>query len=660
MANSTIYPYGVGGQTPSGIGIVNDLVTGGADKALSAQQGVVIGDELYDDLAIPIDTETPELLNIFIDASSGNWTRYFEHYKGKIINISDYKGWPFKIGNKKFPSGNWFYRFAFLTDNTYSDGSSPNYSSVSPFTTQISVSSSADSAQWYEGVVPNDANYIYVYAYNDSNAEGYRDFPPDLFVLEANGVSRLGSIESSITGLDDIKDAWFDKPGTSIEYSVVGTDCRHQQTISNNGTTYTGSSASTVSCFPKSRLESDAVSRISDCYSVAELTSNVLDMKFEPLDVGSWLINIAEYNMNLQFIKRGSYVAVNENNNWEVLWTLDTNTAYFKILVCKKDANGNEIDANNVTFDTGFMTFTKGTVAQSGVPSRIAALESEKGGEICKFSVCSYNIGHFSLGKSSDTFVSDQKEDYDYTNYGSSTPYSNYDAQKTRWRNTLNEYSPDVLLMCEYITTFAHNQAGDVSTENAILSKYLYNRVGPLPSSDSYMRTAVFANIKLGTSDVTYFTNTVQAGRYYQCVEVNICGKDVKFVITHLDWNQGEYGATYRAEQIQKLITDFQNEEYVVICGDFNVSSISEFDSFANAGFTMANDGYLGEVPTYPASGTEVWSGGTKTVVDAARSGIDNIIVKGFAMSNIRVIDKKELSDHCAIMCDLTLIDNDG
>lgn len=39
MANTTIYPYGVGGQLPSSIGVINDLVTGGADKALSAEQG---------------------------------------------------------------------------------------------------------------------------------------------------------------------------------------------------------------------------------------------------------------------------------------------------------------------------------------------------------------------------------------------------------------------------------------------------------------------------------------------------------------------------------------------------------------------------------------------------------------------------------------------
>lgn len=42
MANSTIYPYGTGGTLPSNIGIINDLTTGGADKALSAQQGVVL------------------------------------------------------------------------------------------------------------------------------------------------------------------------------------------------------------------------------------------------------------------------------------------------------------------------------------------------------------------------------------------------------------------------------------------------------------------------------------------------------------------------------------------------------------------------------------------------------------------------------------------
>lgn len=39
MANKTLYPFGVGGQKPSGIEIIDDLTTGGSNKALSAEQG---------------------------------------------------------------------------------------------------------------------------------------------------------------------------------------------------------------------------------------------------------------------------------------------------------------------------------------------------------------------------------------------------------------------------------------------------------------------------------------------------------------------------------------------------------------------------------------------------------------------------------------------
>lgn len=47
MANNTIYPYGTEGQLPSGIGLVNDCVTGGADKALTAEAGKRFYDEVF-------------------------------------------------------------------------------------------------------------------------------------------------------------------------------------------------------------------------------------------------------------------------------------------------------------------------------------------------------------------------------------------------------------------------------------------------------------------------------------------------------------------------------------------------------------------------------------------------------------------------------------
>lgn len=52
MANKTVYPYGTGGSLPSSIGIINDLRTGGADKALAAEQGKVLNEKLYGTFAI--------------------------------------------------------------------------------------------------------------------------------------------------------------------------------------------------------------------------------------------------------------------------------------------------------------------------------------------------------------------------------------------------------------------------------------------------------------------------------------------------------------------------------------------------------------------------------------------------------------------------------
>lgn len=57
MANTTIYPYGPGGSLPASIGIINDLITGGADKALSAEMGKVLGQRQGDPVDILSDLE---------------------------------------------------------------------------------------------------------------------------------------------------------------------------------------------------------------------------------------------------------------------------------------------------------------------------------------------------------------------------------------------------------------------------------------------------------------------------------------------------------------------------------------------------------------------------------------------------------------------------
>lgn len=641
--------------------IVNNLTEGGESDALSAEMGKRLNSYIFGEVAANIDTSEGDLGNII----ENNVWKSYPAYKGKVFDISAYKGWSFKIGNAKSGDGTkWYYRFAFLRDGATTTGTSAAYSVVSPYNAMITIDSTSDDNQWTEGTVPNDATHLYVYAYN----QNYPTFgPPEVSFVDPAPQNRISALEQAVDGLDEIKEDWFDVEGDAETYQIAAANCWRQQSIGTNGVTYYGTNsyngAPTVICAPKSAQQSVCASVPSDCFKISDLAANgKVELQLSSLSSGRWSINVAFFNNSVGFISRDTYVTVNADVSWKAEFNIPANAAYFKVLAVQEDASGNAVDATQVNLSDGWCSFQIGTMAKEGIPARVAALEEkveDVGGQsMSKFTICSWNIGHFSLGKSWDTFISDQKQDLDYTNYGNSTPYSNFEAQRRRWRETLNEYSPDIIMMCEYITTFAHNSGGDVTTADAIFGRYPYNRVGTLPSSTSYMRTAAFANFKLGTSTQVTYAHTVQAGRYYQCVNVKIGSHDVKFVVTHLDFGDSGNGATYRAEQIQKLITDFTDESHVIICGDFNVSSGTEYEAFAQAGYTMANHDYLGDIMTYPPSGTEVWpSGGSKYVVDEPTSPLDNIMVKGFAMGNVRLINKKELSDHCGLVCNLTLIE---
>lgn len=93
MANKTLYPFGVGGQTPSGIDIVDDLTTGGHDKAASA--------------------ETVKELAQYVFMGSGTFAEAYDKARNSVVNFpwmlndTDDEGNVIKkmiwhIGNKRF------------------------------------------------------------------------------------------------------------------------------------------------------------------------------------------------------------------------------------------------------------------------------------------------------------------------------------------------------------------------------------------------------------------------------------------------------------------------------------------------------------------------------------------------------------------------------
>ena len=102
MANKTVYPYGTNGSLPASVGIINDMTTGGADKALSAEQGKIIGGkiEVYDDMVDDlygvereieetVDFSSASLFKISMDAGTFYYRTTSVNYRAYLIPIPE-------------------------------------------------------------------------------------------------------------------------------------------------------------------------------------------------------------------------------------------------------------------------------------------------------------------------------------------------------------------------------------------------------------------------------------------------------------------------------------------------------------------------------------------------------------------------------------------
>ena len=85
-------------------------------------------------------------------------------------------------------------------------------------------------------------------------------------------------------------------------------------------------------------------------------------------------------------------------------------------------------------------------------------------------------------------------------------------------------------------------------------------------------------------------------------------------------------------EEISELINKYKDCDRVIMCGDWNTT---DFSQFRKAGYSLANNGTLFTYPykSYP---------------------LDNIIVKGLRISDVKMI-KTDLSDHYPLVCTVSV-----
>ena len=234
--------------------------------------------------------------------------------------------------------------------------------------------------------------------------------------------------------------------------------------------------------------------------------------------------------------------------------------------------------------------------------------------------VAHWNIGHFSKGKAPYTTIATQETD----------------SLKKIYQDFINQAGADIFGLCEYNPTF--NVGGD-NTADLLFPDFDYSYILDIYA---YNCNSVFSHLPLYNCHQINFSKCIQR-RYYTVTDVVICKTLVKFIETHLDFNQGSYGNSYRLSQMKDLVEAFNDSPYVIICADYNSSYREEYDVFRSSGYSFATD-------SLPNAGS--------TTSDTTRIMIDNILVKGFEIKETKVFPHKSLSDHNMI-CSKFLLKRD-
>lgn len=284
-------------------------------------------------------------------------------------------------------------------------------------------------------------------------------------------------------------------------------------------------------------------------------------------------------------------------------------------------------DAVAVTVPSGaaYLVFT--TENGAGVSSTweiysVSSYQKRFKNRTTKFRYASWNIGQFV---------------YTDWNVGDNThviPSADANEYALKYKSLINDVNADVLGICEYNPSYS---ASNLVTKNVIFQCYKQIYEGTKTGANS--NTIMFNDIEyVGKEEITY--SATGYNRYYTHMTVRMAGENVHIVQTHLDHT---YNAM-RVSEINEVISAMSGYRYVIIAGDFNTGDEStietELAAFKNAGYTMANDGYIGLV-----------------VTSLTQEYVDNIVVKGFSMSNIHTrSDSGTLSDHLLIYCDLIML----
>ena len=240
--------------------------------------------------------------------------------------------------------------------------------------------------------------------------------------------------------------------------------------------------------------------------------------------------------------------------------------------------------------------------------------------------IATWNIGHFSLGKKPDSTIENTQ----------------FAMKSEEYRDYINNaVNADVIFLNEYSQKFTKSANLAKNTVFDSYDKTVYE--GP---QLNYSCNAVYSKVEISAPERHEFECNKTAGTistkvkatdyYFVTTDIVIDGTVVKLVSVHLAFD-GEGSKNVVVNQLKELIAYCEQFEHVVLLGDWNINTFSEFNIFTNAGYSLGNADK--DMPTYTSG-----------------SSLDNIVYKGVTVTDFTLAGTN-LSDHYALYCTITVND---
>jgi endonuclease/exonuclease/phosphatase family metal-dependent hydrolase len=135
---------------------------------------------------------------------------------------------------------------------------------------------------------------------------------------------------------------------------------------------------------------------------------------------------------------------------------------------------------------------------------------------------------------------------------------------------------------------------------------------------------------------------TTANGREYVYAKINVAGTEISLVCFHDNAGAEQVDIDKRIADNTEIANLYKDDGYVIIAGDTNAYSNEELAPFANAGYTLGNRGFFGNINTYAVT---------------IEQYIDNIIVKGFQQNTFEALpEQSATSDHIPVVSDINVI----